>query len=104
MFKAYTRKWIVCKPFGRGNCHYIALWICDENEEPKYVFKKNYEFAKNRYALNKYTDQYPWYYNKKVLYPPKPEWKLPSYFEEEFDAKYKDKTIDLEYGYPREFL
>ena len=103
VFKAHTKNWILDRP-SWGNAYYIPLWICDDNEEPKYVFKSNYKLAKDRYTFYKYTEQYPWYYNREYLFTPEPGWKTLNDLEQEFDAKYKDMTIDLECGWPCEYL
>lgn len=73
--------------------YFTPLWICDENNEPLYILKKHYDKAKRMYALNK-IDEWIWerYFN------PSLENKSLKDYENEFDSKYKNKTIIMNCG------
>ena len=85
VFEGYNKKLIVERPI-EGNGYFYPLWICDENNNPLFIIKGQYENAKYRYAEDR-----GFYYGFREHY-------------EEFDKKYKDcPTIEIECSTPLEY-
>ena len=91
-----------------SNWNAYPLWICDDEGNPKYIIKDNYELAKEWYAflswLNNNPELYCSYSKFKTLIRLKSEWRsVEEKFGEEFDRKFKNSVIDIKNMTPREY-
>ena len=90
VFEGRNGKWVMDRPIGY-NGYFFPLWICDKNDEPLYIIKKNYDYAKSVYAYDKFFNQ-GGYASKGV-----------EDYEAEFDERFGGSVIDIDCTTYREY-